>query len=957
MRIRHILLTCAALPLLSSPAGAQARRPTIQATPSADRAKILALVDQLDIPYSTFTLSNGLKVLVHTDRSVPQVNVGMWYDVGSKHEPVGRSGFAHLFEHLMFNGSENVPGDYMKPLMSVGAEVNGSTSQDRTNYYETVPTSALDRALFMESDRMGHLLGALDQATLDEQRGVVQNEKRQNDENPTSIIYYKTRAALYPAGHPYGHSTIGSMKDLNAATLDDVRAFFKAHYGPNNAMLILAGDVDLATARRLVTRYFGDIPAGPRNVRPNAPQPILTQTISETVTAPLVNPIVVRTWPVPGGNSEDAYALDGVMEVMGGGDDNVLTRELVRNRKMFRNVRVANQTSAQGGEFSIVGTVRTGVDVKEAASALDAEIARFLATPPSPDTVERFVARYTYGFARRLESVPARGSLLGEHAMAGTGPDGYKTALRYYATLTPERVVATARRWLGQPRYNLIVMPGPRVTPPDDDGIDGAAKSTAGTVTPKPATSAAIVPAVTRELRGPLPPVGPSPDVRFPAIEHARLNNGMPVTYSRFGASPFTMLSLRIAGGVLDEPADRTGTLRMMYDMLDDSFAGHDEHWIRQRKERLGVSLSAGSSDLSGGVVLDVPDTNLDTGLSMLTQMLTAPDFRQDTIDRLKLQTLDSIRGNKLQPDVLISKALDPLVNAGSPYNRLSIYDDPTAVTRITRHGIVDAFQRWVRPDRATLQIVSARPLAELLPLLNRSLGVWRTDGKTEPLARGAHPPTAAKPQIVLIDLPGAVQATVEGEQWIPIQDGDPEEALTLANRALGGGFMSRINMNLREDKHWTYGAYARPTIRRYDSRYSFDGTIQQDRIGAAIGEVMQEIRAVIGDRPVTADEFNTNKSALLGQTPMMFGNRYAVMAALADLVEYHRPDSYPSEAARRVRDVSLMDANAALRTQLAPDRWVWGIVGNAAIIRPQLNSLGLSVRVVPAADVLPSLP
>ena len=331
MHIKFLALAGIALTAFAAPAPAQTARPA----PVVQAAPVSALVRDVNIPYQQFTLPNGLRVVVHTDRKAPIVAVSVWYNVGSKFEPAGKTGFAHLFEHLMFNGSENAPGDFFVPLKSVGAtDFNGTTYFDRTNYFETVPTAALDRALFIESDRMGYLTGAITQGVLDEQRGVVQNEKRQRDNQPYGLIQYKQTAGLFPADHPYGHTTIGSMADLDAASLADVKGWFRDHYGPNNAVLVLAGDIDLSAARALVSKYFGPIPAGPKSVAPTAPIPTLGQPKAEVMKDRVAATLLLRTWAVPGLDSKDAVALDVAAGVLGDGASSRLYDVLVRKEKL-----------------------------------------------------------------------------------------------------------------------------------------------------------------------------------------------------------------------------------------------------------------------------------------------------------------------------------------------------------------------------------------------------------------------------------------------------------------------------------------------------------------------------------------------------------------------------------------------------------------------------------------------
>ena len=325
LRTTRLLAAVSAIALAAGSALAQEPK----AVPVAD------LVKQVNIPHDSFTLPNGLRVYVHTDRKAPIVAVSVWYDIGSKNEPKGKTGFAHLFEHLMFNGSENSPGDFFEPLQEVGAtDSNGTTWFDRTNYFETVPTPALERALYLESDRMGHLLGAVTQAKLDNQRAVVQNEKRQGDNQPYGLVEYAQLEGLLPATHPYGHSTIGSMADLDGASLEDVKGWFRANYGPSNAVLVLAGDVDVATAKTLVAKYFGDIPSGKKIVDPTVDIPTLPARKEVVLKDRVATTRLYRYWSVPGLNDKDSVPLNIFASVLGGLASSRLDNELVKKEQV-----------------------------------------------------------------------------------------------------------------------------------------------------------------------------------------------------------------------------------------------------------------------------------------------------------------------------------------------------------------------------------------------------------------------------------------------------------------------------------------------------------------------------------------------------------------------------------------------------------------------------------------------
>ena len=432
------------------PRAAYLALPLLFAQPAlaAEPAPVSALVAKVDIPYKAFTLPNGLRVLVHTDRKAPVVAVNIYYHVGSKDEPAGKTGFAHLFEHLMFNGSENSPGDFFEPLQQIGAtDYNGTTWFDRTNYFQTVPTGALERVLWLESDRMGHLLGAVTQEKLDNQRGVVQNEKRQGDNEPFGTVDYVVNTTLFPEGHPYRHSTIGSMADLNGASLEDVKNWFRASYGPDNAVLVLAGDVDLKTAKRLVTKQFGKIPRGPAVARIDAPIPTLAAPVTKVLKDKVPYTRIARYWAVEGVNGADTTALYAAAAVLGGLSSSRLNNALVREDKTVVGTSASVGAYEKIGMLSIVADVKPGQDAKAVGVRLDALIADFLKNGPTADEVRRVVTKAVSGTIGGYESVGGFGGkavALAEGLVYSNDPAKYKKELSELAALTPDRVRAAA---------------------------------------------------------------------------------------------------------------------------------------------------------------------------------------------------------------------------------------------------------------------------------------------------------------------------------------------------------------------------------------------------------------------------------------------------------------------------------------------------------------------------------
>ncbi len=521
---RFLTSTIAALSLsacVAAPSAPPASVSAPAAVPLPAPAPLSDLVKAVDIPYESFTLGNGLTVLIHTDRKAPIVGVTSYYRVGSKSEPKGRTGFAHLFEHLMFGGSENVE-NFDIPLEAAGSTTtNGSTSYDRTNYVETVPTGALDLALFVESDRMGHLLGAVTQDKLDKQRGVVQNEKRQGDNEPYGLTEYALGDGLFPVGHPYRHSVIGSMADLNAASLGDVRLWFTDHYGPNNVVLALAGDIDAATARPLVEKWFGRIPRGPEIRRMEGGPVTLPAPVSREMTDQVPQVRIIRAWSGPGLNDADAPALDLGLKVLGGLASSRLDNELVRGTQVAVSVTSQVWQLEQTSMLFVQMDVKPGVTRAAAETELDRVMKTFIAEGPNEDELRRAATIAVSGQIHALEQVggfSGKGAQLAEGQLYSGDPLQVKRDLARIAALTPRDVQAAVQRWLSRPVYSLAIVPGTRNEKGEAMGGWGDEASN-----PPPRPDAKTKPPkLTIGPKRAFPPVAPVGDLAFPAVERPR---------------------------------------------------------------------------------------------------------------------------------------------------------------------------------------------------------------------------------------------------------------------------------------------------------------------------------------------------------------------------------------------------------------------------------------------------
>lgn len=906
-------------------------------------APVAALVKQVNIPYQQFTLPNGLRVIVHTDRKAPVVAVSVWYDVGAKHEPKGSTGFAHLFEHLMFNGSENAPDDFFEPLKQVGAtDFNGTTNLDRTNYFETVPTGALERALFLESDRMGYLLGAITQAKLDEQRGVVQNEKRQGDNQPYGLVRYKVTEGLFPADHPYGHDTIGSMADLDAASLQTVKDWFTGHYGPNNAVLVLAGDIDAATAKPLVEKYFGAIKAGPKSVTRPAPVPTLPAPKTETIKDRVAAVMVSRNWAIPGGNDPDAAALEVAASALGGLASSRLDNILVKQEKLAVNVSAYAGGGAQVSNFGIRAIVKPGVDPRLVERRIDAILADFLKTGPTADEVNRVVTSRVSGTIGGLESVGGFGGkavALAQGALFYNDPDYYKKRLARMAAQTPASVKAAADKWLSRPAYALTVEQGPR-------------GDYAEAVVPPAAPVKAAPDTPVKGTRGPLPAVGALTGLTFPAVQRTRLKNGIEVVYAQRTAVPITQAVLSFDAGVAADVPGKLGTQALTLAMLDEGTAKLDSIQLAEAKERLGASIGTGSSLDRTTLSLQVPSANLAPALGLFADIARNPAFDETELARVKTQALAGIQQELTNPMGLVGRVV-PLVTYGPdyPYAKAQGGGDPRAVAALTRADLVAFRSAWLRPDKAKVFVTSDRPLAEVAAALDAALGDWTATGAAG-VKNFAAPQRPAAPAIKLIDRPDSPQSVIVGVIPTTLKGTQDLLPLSTANDALGGSFLGRLNMDLRENKHWSYGARGGFQTAEQAAPFVLSAPVQADKTGPSLASAREDVVAFLGKEPMTDVEFRRAINGAINALPGTYETSDAVLAAMQSNDLYKRPDDYQTTLTGRYRGYTLPQLNGAIQAALDPKRITWVVVGDAAKVKPQLDTLGLPVEVVPASAV-----
>ena len=953
-RLAAVSLIALALP--TAPLLAKVAKPAVT---TMRPAPLASLVSAVQIPYDRFTLPNGLTVLVHTDRKAPIVAVSMWYGVGSKNEPKGKTGFAHLFEHLMFNGSEHSPGDYFEPLQQIGAtDLNGTTWFDRTNYFETVPTGALDLAMFLESDRMGHLLGAVTQEKLDNQRAVVQNEKRQGDNQPYGLVEYEQLENLYPSGHPYHHSTIGSMDDLNSASLDDVKGWFRDHYGPNNAILVLAGDIDLATARAKSAKWFGEIPSGLK-VKPVAvPVPTLPGPLAKTIQDQIATTRTYRMWAIPGLDNPDYLPLQISASVLGGLGSSRLDDALVRQGQQAVGVTAAAEVFAQGGQFVISADTKPGVDQAKVAAALDAQVARYIEEGPTVDELQRAATVFASGQIRELESVggfSGKAGTLAEGLLYSQDPEHYRKELQRITALTPAQVRDVTRRWLSRPAFSLTVEPGKRTEGGENRaGFIVPAKSGGASPAywrnPAWADAAALAAAPLSPVdRSKLPDVGKLAPLSFPKIERATLSNGIRVYFARRGAVPIVSVRLSFDTGFSADPKDALGTQSLLLRLMDEGTETLDSTRLAQARERLGAGIS-GSADLDQTVFqLDAVTPNLAPSLALLADYVLHPALAPTELERVRAQQLSSISAEFNDPSSLARRVLMPAL-----YGTLHPYGipptgtgDPKVVKALTRDQLLTFHHRWFRPDTASVIVVGNTSLAEVTRLLEANFGSWKAPKSAPPTKDYAKVVPNLTPRILLVDRPGAPQSMIFGARLIGLKGSDDQVTLQSANDVLGGNFLGRINSNLRESKGWSYGAFSVVTQPLDRAMFRVGAPVQSDKTGEAIAEIRKEVSGFLADKGVTKDELTWTTNGSTRELPGSFETSGAVLAGVANIVKLHRPDNYYETLPARYAAMTAEQLNQAAKTQLGDGNLVYVVVGDAAKVRPQLEKLGLPIEYV----------
>jgi len=882
--------------------------------------------DDIDISYERFVLPNGLKLLVYEDHKAPIVAVNVWYHVGSKNEKPGKSGFAHLFEHLMFNGSENFKDDYFQAIERIGGtDVNGTTNSDRTNYFQNVPTSALDQVLFLESDRMGHLLGNIDQDLLDEQRGVVQNEKRQGENQPYGRQRTLLTEAMYPKGHPYSWTVIGKMEDLNAASLEDVQEWFKGYYGAANAVIAIAGDVEPQDIYKRVLKYFGDIPSGPTIARQEVNIPIHNGDTYEVYEDRVPESRILFAWNTPPfGDKEDVY-FDLISAILTSGKNSRLYKKLVYEDQIASSVRSYEASSEIASTFITMANVKPGKDVEEVKTKLLAEIDNLIKNGPTEKELKRVKATYFSRFIKGMERIGGFGGtsdILASNETYFGDASYYKTVLKYVEDATIQDIKATAQKWLTRGKHTIVCNPFPEYS---------VTKSTVD--------------------RSQLPKLGTPKTSKFPTVQRSKLSNGLNIVLAERKGVSTVVMNLMINAGYKTDFISTPGTASLAMNLMDEGTKDMNSLQINEKLELLGASISTFSNQDLSNVYMNTLKPSLSASLELFADVVLNPSFPQKEFDRLKTEQLNDIKKEKSQPITMVLRSMNKyLYGEGHPYSYPYTgtgYEN--TVEKLTREDIVGFYNTWVRPNNATLVVTGDIDMKELKSALEKNLGKWKK--KDVPDITFNKPKVNSKNTLYLIDRPESQQSVIIAGHLTSKYGDVSEIALEQMVSILGGEFTSRINMNLREDKHWSYGAGGFVLGAKHERPFIVYAPVQTDKTAESVTELRKELEQFVTNKPVTKEELSKVKTNQILKLPGQWETNASVNNSLTTLVKYNLPDDYYQKYDENVRNLTLTDVQEVSKEVVKPEAVNWFMVGDKAKIVSKLDELGFDAIIEIDAD------
>jgi zinc protease len=914
------------------------------------QAKLVEKVEKkgstIAIPYSKYVLPNGLTVIVHEDNSDPIVHVDVTYHVGSAREEIGKSGFAHFFEHMMFQGSDNVGDEqHFKIITEAGGTLNGTTNSDRTNYFETVPSNQLEKMLWLEADRMGFLMDAVTQKKFEIQRETVKNERGQRVDNaPYGLVFETIAKNLYPYGHPYSWPVIGYIEDLNRVNVEDLKNFFLRWYGPNNATITIGGDVKPAEVVKLVEKYFGSIPRGPE-VKNMPPMPVKLEAdrYVSMVDNYARQPRLQITYPTVERYHPDEAALSCLAQVLGQGRNSIFFQEITKKQKAL-NVMAFNNGSELSGVFSISLTPVPGTSLADSKKLIDESFAAFEARGVTDEDIEKFVGAFESQFINGLQSVSGKVSNLASYQTFKGNPNLIGLELERFTKVKKEDVVRVYNQYIkGKPSVILsVAIKGQEsnIVAPDNYTVNTSNYKApdygyAGLKYNKPKDNFD---------RSKMPGNGPNPVVKVPDFWKKDLENGIKVIGTENKELPVVTLSISMPGGHILQANDtsKLGLARMFAAMMNEDTKNYTAEQMQVELQKLGSSVNVSSNLDNISFTVQTLKKNLDKTLTLLEERMLNPKFSQDAFNRLQRQTVEGFKQRKSQPTIIASDLYDKLSYGGNNILGMSQVGTESTVKRLTLKDVEDYYANYISSRGVNVVVVGEITQNEILPKLNF---LKKLPNKEVKLPEIKSFPTIDKTKIFLVDIPKAAQTEFRvggytGLKYDPI--GEYYKAF-LTNYPLGGAFNSRINLNLREDKGWTYGSRSSFSGDKYSGQFSFSSGIRANATDSALVEVMKEFTNY-SKNGITDEELQFMKSAIGQSDARQYETGFQKAGFIGRILEYNLPSNFVEQQNKILSSITKADVNKLAAKWINPNRMNILLVGDKQSILPGLEKLGYEI-------------
>ncbi|TPE46156.1 M16 family metallopeptidase [Pontibacter mangrovi] len=902
--------------------------------------KVTRQGDELVIPYTKYKLPNGLTLIVHEDHSDPVVHVDVTYHVGSAREEVGKSGFAHFFEHMMFQGSDNVADEeHFKIVSESGGTLNGSTNRDRTNYYETIPSNQLATALWLEADRMGFLLDAVTQPKFEVQRETVKNERGQNyDNRPYGLVYEMTSKNLYPYGHPYSWTTIGYIEDLNRVNVNDLKNFFLRWYGPNNATLTVGGDVKPEEVVKLVEKYFGSIPAGPavQDMKPQVAKLDKDRYVSyeDNIRFPMLR----MTFPTPESGHKDEPALDVLAEILGQGKTSIFYKNFVKEQKAMQ-ASVYNSTSELSGEFSVTVMAYPNTPLAQSEELARKSIAEFETRGINDEDLQRFKAQAESSLINRMASVSGKVSQLAYYETFRNNPNYIQEELKRIQAVTKEDVQRVYNQYIkGKPAVILSVVPKGK--------SDLLAKAVNYTISKEGYTAGAdeysglkYTKAVDTFDRTQRPTSGKNPVVAVPDYYTGKFKNGLEFIGTNSNELPTVTLQLSIKGGhrLEAKTPEKAGIASLTADMLNEDTENYTSEEFSNELDKLGSSIRIGSGSSETYIMVQSLKKNLDKTLALLEERLFRPKFTQEDFDRLKKQQLEAIANQATQPTAIANNVYSKLLYGEGNIMAIPAAGTEETVANITLEDVKQFYNANYSPSVSQLVVVGDISEKELTGKLD-FLKKWKK--KSVQLPADVKTPAVEKTRIYLVDKPGAAQSEIRiGYMAKPYDATGEYYKLGLMNYNLGGAFNSRINLNLREDKGYTYGARSYFSGSEYVGPFTASAGVRADATAESVTEFMKELTD-FQKNGIKEDELQFMKSSIGQADARQYETPYQKAGFLGRILEYDLKKDFVKKQTDILQNITKQEIDALAAKNLPVNNMHIVVVGDKQTVLPKLEAL-----------------